>query len=659
MDLSKYRHLYLSETQENLEKLGRLLVRLESEPTHRESIDTVFRLYHSIKGMSATMGYKPLSELAHQLEDLMDRVRRDGYVLPADYVDVLLAGVDRITQWLGDIEHERPLEVDDAAASVLARVKELLGIEPTPPPLKVVSLSPPPLPAEDGDLVVHLEVDPSCPDPGVRGFLLYRKLRDLAEICASSPDLETLRAGRLDGGLRMVLRTSLAPERLTEFIRLMPDWHRVDVHRHVAPPPPPPEDDLVFSGDLDLFDDPPEPEPEETPVQAAAIVRAPRSARTIRVRTDWLDTLLDRIGDLLIISQRLWNLNQQQPRPATSQGLAELSRVLNALHQDALTVRMTSLSVLTNRLPRVVRDMARDAGKRASLVVRGDDQRLDRAIIEGLDSPLTHLLRNAVEHGIESPELREAQGKPRGGVLTLECLRVRDEIVVTLADDGAGVDRARLVERAVQLGLMERGRATTLAERDLARLMALPGLTARDQPGALAGRGVGFDAVHEAIGALGGRVEVESEPGAGTTVRLRLPRTPGISKLLLVEADGQVFGLPLGRIVRTDLFHADQTERAQGVEFVHTGDDRHRLHHLRHLLGLPASDSLTKFPGVVYSDGRQPFVIGVDRVVGQQDAVIKPLGPLLERIDGLLGVTIDPVGQPVFVVDVTRFVPVA
>jgi two-component system chemotaxis sensor kinase CheA len=687
VDLSKYRHLYVSETQENLEKMAQLVVALEASPGDREAIDTVFRLAHSIKGMSGTMGYQPMFDLAHQLEDLVDRFRRDRQPMTSVAADVLLAAVDHMTRWVADVEAERlPLVVDDEASALLVRVQTLVrqmaggSTGPVPPVRRAAAATGPvPLVAGPGETLVGVRIDEGCPDPGVRGFLVYRKLTDLGQIRASHPDLDTLRSGRLEGPLHIVLKTRVPGEQIEAFLRFIPDVARVEAKPFASPPPPPPR--LAPTGDADLVAallDEPEPgprgqiteddfapgddeaEPEE-PAQhadAAAIVRAPKTGRTIRVRTDWLDTILDRTSDLLIVSQRLWSLNQERLDPAMTQGLSELSRVLSALHGEALSVRMMPLSVLTERLPRVVRDLARQSGKSASLVVHGDDQQLDRAIIEGLDSPLTHMLRNAVEHGVEPMEERASRGKRATGLLTLTCTRVRDEIVVELSDDGRGMDRRRLVDRAVELGLLSRARAEALADRDLTRLVCLPGLTIRSEASALGGRGVGLDAVHEAVTALGGRVEVVSELGAGTTIRLRLPRTPGISKLLLVEADGQVFGLPLSRVSNTAMFSSDAVTRENGMTSVVHRNQRTRLVSLRGLLGLELREAVGNFPGVVFNGDEGPIILAVDRVVGQQDAVVKPLGPLLERIDGLLGVTIDPAGQPVFVVDVARFLVV-
>lgn len=683
MDLSKYRHLYVSETQENLEKMSRLLVELEQKPDDREAIDTIFRLAHSIKGMSGTMGYSPMFELAHLLEDLMDRFRRDRMPMTGAAVDALLEGVDRMTQWVADVEAERlPLQQDDRARSLDARVKALL--DQTPPPLTGAARdaalgsgptrtpappTPSPVPAakpafdiREGDLKITLTVSEASGPAAVRGYLAYKKLADLGTLRSSEPPVDRLRAGHLDGPLRIALETPLDEASVREFLSMLPDITNAEVARYEEP-----IEGLTFSMDFGTPDpkpaasagspeaSAPAPAGGDAEPAAAAIVRAPKPTRTIRVRTEWLDTILNRTGDMMIVSQRLWNLNRQRGDPVMAEALSELSKLLNALHQDALSVRMMPLSVVTGRLPRVVRDLAKGCGKRASLVVRGDDQQLDRAILEGLDAPLTHILRNAVEHGIETAEHRISAGKSAAGLLTLDCLRVRDEIVVEVSDDGGGIDRGRLVRKAVDLGLMNAERAHTLAERDLTGLVCLPSLSASDSVGAMAGRGVGMDAVRDSITALGGRVEVNSEPGAGTTVRLRLPRTPGISKLLVVEADGQTFGMPLGRILQTEMIPSASIEQEKGAQYALHRDQRLRVHPLRHLLGFPAALDNRDRPGVIFAGEDGPFLLIVDRVVGQQDAVIKPLGPLLERIDGLLGVTLDTVGQPVFVIDVPRF----
>jgi two-component system chemotaxis sensor kinase CheA len=224
-----------------------------------------------------------------------------------------------------------------------------------------------------------------------------------------------------------------------------------------------------------------------------------------------------------------------------------------------------------------------------------------------------------------------------------------------VGDDGRGIDRDRIVARVVEQGLLDLETADRYADRDLRRLLCRPGFTTQRKAGALAGRGVGMDVVNDQITTLGGLLEIHSERGVGTLMRLRVPRTPGISKLLLVEAAGQTFGLPLGRVVRSETFTDALLGRdAAGESTVLYHAEPHRLLRLDALLGAAPKPLPARFPGVIFRGPRGPLVLAVDRLVGQQDAVIKPLGPLLERIDGLQGVTLDAVGQPVFVLDVDR-----
>lgn len=650
MDLSKYRQLYLSETQENLEKLGRRIVELEARPAQREAVDTVFRLFHSIKGMSGTMGYTPMFDLAHQLEELMDRVRQDAVRAP-EVIDALLAGVDRMGRWLGDIEADRlPLVVDAQTEALHARIDALVGAEADSSP---ATAAPAALDGvEPGDIVITLRPGDDCPEPAMRGLVMLRRLGALGQVHASAPTAELLRTGAFDGALRIALATPHDAATIERFVRLAPEWDAPDIE--VAPdvePADADDDDLDFVGDLDLgglddsVDDAPEPEPAPSPEPAPAAIVRPPPRRTIRVRTDWLDAMLDRAAELRVVAGHLQALEHEAPDPRRSHLLGELSRLLGELHHDALSARMSALSMLTDRLPRVVRDLARQSGKQATLTVEGDELRVDRAIIEGLDAPLTHVLRNAIEHGVEPPSNRTMLGKPPAGRLRIVGRRVRDEIVIEISDDGQGIDRTHLAERAVRLGLIDGARAELLAERDLCRLVCLPGLSIRDRADALAGRGVGMDAVADAIGALGGRLEVDSARGEGTTVRLRLPRTLGVTRLLLVEAGGRCYAVPQHQVGKTvELGEGDP----ESVEFE---GEALPVRALSALLGV---DAPATGPGLLLTADR--VVLRVDRIVGLHDAVQKPLGPLLERAAGLGGVIVDPDGAPVFVLDLPRMV---
>ncbi|MCA9527363.1 MAG: Hpt domain-containing protein, partial [Myxococcales bacterium] len=526
MDLSKYRHLYVTETQEILENLARTLVDLEGAPSDRERVNTAFRLFHSIKGMSGTMGFSPVFDLAHQLEELMDRVRKGLIDVPGRTMDLLLSGVDRLGQWVADVEVGREPMADLASRQIHGRIALLLEGSRPPPAVEAPSE---PLRRGDGDLMLEVELAQPSTQAGVRGYLLRKRLEALGTVVDSAPSAEQLRGGRLTGPLRLALRTTHPADVVRAFVEVLAEWRIVTVEAgDVAASS---MEELFFTGELDASlaaDATPRADP-------AAIVRPGRSSRTLRVRADWLDELQDSVDTLRALAVRL-----ESQVPATSADtLTELRRVLVEVGREVRAIRRVPLAVITDPLLRVVRDMARQAGKRAVLRVEGADQPLDRTVIEGVDAALSHLVRNAVEHGLEAPDVRRAAGKAGTGLVAIRCRRLRDEVVLDLADDGAGIDPQRLVQRAVDQGLLPEAEARQLARADLVRLLALPGLTTREEVGALAGRGIGMDAIQSAVVALGGTLQVRTRPGEGTLFRLRLPAVRGLVQLVEVVAGGQ------------------------------------------------------------------------------------------------------------------------
>ena len=356
--------------------------------------------------------------------------------------------------------------------------------------------------------------------------------------------------------------------------------------------------------------------------------------RTLRIRTAWLDAVIDRVGGLRTVMEQLLSL---EPSALATEGpplLENLSRGLALLNDDAVGVRMVPLTLLTKRLPRVVRDLCREAGKRASIEIRGDDERLDRAVVEAIDVPLTHLLRNAVDHGLEDPQRRRDIGKATEGQLVLVCRQERDHLVLELTDDGKGIDTATLAQRAVGMGLLTKDEAAHLRDTDLTALVCLPGLSSKSEVTTLAGRGVGMDVVAETVASFGGTLTLETRTGLGTTVRLTLPRTPGVTEVMAVDVGQQLFAILADAVnERLPIAPADAIDLAPLVDF---------------------PPSTTPGPGIGIETALGAHVLRVDRVVGQQQVVLKPLDPLLARVEGLSGMTLDLFGEPVFVLDIER-----
>lgn len=616
MDLSKYRQLFVSETHEMLDTLGQSLVILENTPDSDEAVNTTFRLFHSLKGMSGTMGFTPFFDLAHLLEELMDRVRAGRLTLGSPVVDLLLAGVDRFRHWIEEIDNGDAPEQTPDVEKLHGKIEHLLRA--TEQVNQPTSRAPDrPLAARPGDLIVQVRLAVPV-ELTIRGYLLARRLGRLGSVIDTVPSLEQLRAGRCGARLRVAIRGA-SEDRVRAFVEALPDW--TDLRIECTPAPRDEnEDDIVFTGSFGAPATRPTPPPRES-----AIIRRPEPQRSLRVQTAWIDQVLSRTEAVRLAVEGLG--------PAHSR----LRTLVDALMTETSAVRMVPISVLTDRLPRVVRDMAREVGKRAMLVVESADERVDRAIVEGIDTALTHLVRNAVEHGIERPSVRAAANKPEVGTITLRCRRAHDAVIIELADDGGGVDAERLIQRAIESQLVAPDAARRWASRDLCRLLCVPGLTTRTVANAGAGRGIGMDAVASTIEGLGGHVSVRSRPAHGTVFSLHLPRTRGVTGLRIVVIGGQKFAVHRAWIDRE--LAGPAVKRAE--ESVCVGDERWPL---LEVPGRPA-----EFGGVVLLLNEPRAALEVDAIIGNRDMLIQPMPAPFDQVGTASGVARLASGEPVLV----------
>jgi two-component system chemotaxis sensor kinase CheA len=327
------------------------------------------------------------------------------------------------------------------------------------------------------------------------------------------------------------------------------------------------------------------------------------------------------------------------------------------LHDKVMAVRMTPLRLVTDQLPRAARDLARKAGKQVEVEVQGAEIEIDRAILDELADPLVHLIRNAVDHGIEAPHLRLLAGKPATGRVTVSARRERDRVIVEIADDGRGMDPQKLRQRAVERGALSPEAAAALTDPEALLLCCLPGVSTADRVTEVSGRGVGMDAVKRVVEAVGGALELESEPGRGSRFALRLPLTVAVQQVLLVRVGEEVLGLPIAKVHGAAQAEVDRLERSRGEPMLPYGGGLVPVRDLAGLLGLPrgAQGGVRQ---VVVTDGDGARVgLAVDALLGQEDAVLKPLARPLSLVSGLSAVTVLGNGRPVFILDVPRLGP--
>ncbi|MBS1109480.1 MAG: CheA signal transduction histidine kinase [Anaeromyxobacteraceae bacterium] len=618
-DLSKYLALFVSESREHLDALSAGLVRLERSGGAGEDpaagVDELFRHAHSLKGMAAAMQQEGIALIAHRAEDVIGVLRARGEAPSADVVDLLLAVTDALSEMVQEAGAGGAPVAPEALAERLSGVSSRVrGVEAPveAPPTPALEPSPaaaaPPSEASPARgrtrrMRVEVEVAEGSQVPAVRGFLVLKRLEGAGRIVSSTPAGEELRAGRMPG------RT-------------------LSVELDAAPPAPRPEG-------------------------------GGEPARTVRVRAEMLDEFLDVSGELLLATARLRELGRAMPeagRRAHEEGVDRLQAIAKDLHGRVMSARMTPLTALSDRLPRAARDLARRTGKQVDVVVTGSEIEVDRALLDEISDPILHLLRNAVDHGIETAAQRIAAGKRPTGRIEVSARRDRDRVILEVADDGRGMDPDALRRSAVARGAIGAEAAAALPDPEAFLLACLPGVSTAGQVTDVSGRGVGMDAVKRSVEALSGKLSIESRRGEGTRFTLRLPLTVAMQPVLLVRVGQEVVAIPVSKVFGAAQARVEALDRAGGAPQLSFGGGHVPVLDLGVLLGMGAAATGTRRSVVITESDAGRVGLAVDQLLGQEDAVLKPLHGPLSLVPGLSAVTVLGNGRPVFVLDVPRLV---
>jgi two-component system chemotaxis sensor kinase CheA len=611
MDMSKYRGMFLSETQEHLRSMASLVVALEKNPTDREGIDSLFRAAHSIKGMAASMGYEQTAQLAHHLEDLMDGFRKGGAVSAAA-IDRLLAGVDLLEGLLEDVAAEQPeREVGAYLSAAVASAETepfLAPIVPAPASVEPLEASSLPVPGRSLQVTIELAADASA--PAARALLLLREMGRLGILLRSVPTEEELRQGGATRRLEAWLLTEQPPGQIQEELAAVADVERVSLAV-------------------------------DRRREQRRLPQRDEGGRTVRVRTELLDRFINLTGELITNRYILQTAFRETRWTEAGEALDQLRRLIADLHHHVLQVRMMPLESITGRLPRLVRDLCRKSGKNVELRVAGEEVELDRAILEELADPLVHLVRNAVDHGIEAC-----------GAVSVRAWREKDLVLLEVADDGRGMDPVAIRRKALEKGMVTPAQGRAMLDRDILQLVCRPGFSTAAEITETSGRGVGMDVVKTAVENLGGVLDIQSEPGRGTRFLLKLPLSVAIIQILLVECAGHTVGIPITRVLRT-LDVAREDVRSSGRQMVISFEEEMvPLLSLRKMLQLPARPSSGgSLPVVVVEGRRRKFGLVVDRLVGQREVFVKSLAFPLDRLPGVHGATVLGDGSVIFIID--------
>jgi two-component system chemotaxis sensor kinase CheA len=639
VDNLQYAELFLTESREHIAGVNKALLELERDatgPAAAAAVASIFRAVHTIKGMGATMGYAIVAELAHELETVLDRVRRGDLAIDAAIMDVLFRAIDVLEKAVEAAVAGRDGEV---TATELVATLHAFGVAAPRRSSGGWSI---PAPSGDGTLV-RIRLAPDTPLRGVRAFIIVKALRGIGEVTNTEPPIEAIEADGFETDFAVRVVTKTPPAEIERVIRKAGDvvFVRVDEPGRASGP---------RKAAMTM-----EAAAAATPAPAAETRSVVGQARHVRIDVRRLDTLMNLIGELLIARGRLTQLAGELGDVTLEETVNQSSRLIGELRDEITASRMVPVSHIFDRFPRVVRDAARAVGKQIDFVVDGKGIELDRSMLDEIGDSIVHLLRNAVDHGIETPEARAAAGKPPAGRLVLSAARDRSAVVIKVSDDGKGIDRERVLARAKRDGLVDASR-NDLTEDELLRLLARPGFSTVDKVTDLSGRGVGVDAVYTRVRALGGAMDIRSIPGQGTTVILRLPLTLAIVRALLVRVADEVYAIPLAHVSETIELESEILRTVKGREVLLARDEVLPLMRLRDLVGLPryvAPNEIALEHVVVIDLGDRRAGLVIDELTGQEEIVVKQYDAVREGLPFFGGATLLGDGTPSLIVDVS------
>ncbi|HHM04856.1 MAG TPA: chemotaxis protein CheA [Gammaproteobacteria bacterium] len=665
---------FLVEAGEILEQLGEQLIGLEQCPDDPDILNAVFRGFHTVKGGAGFLSIVPLVEVCHRAEDVFNVLRQGQRQVDADLMDVVFKVVDVVNVMMDAVRNgEQPEPADPALLKTLEDYTQAAGTGPR---------AAAPAPAEEAPAASASEADPA--DAAFDAMLDAVDDAPAADEAASGPASDDITEEEFEAlldelhGAVPAARPDAQPDAAApasgsdditeeEFEALLDQLHGPAPAAKAAPAPAPAEPAAAPLADA-ARDGPPPAAAAPSPPPSAVPAPSPekpagrkplfkdgggtQAETTVRVDTRRLDDIMNLVGELVLVRNRMATLKSSMEDDEIAKAVANLDLVTADLQSAVMKTRMQPIKKVFGRFPRVVRDLSRSLGKEINLEVVGEETDLDKNLVEALADPLVHLVRNAVDHGIETPDVREAAGKDRVGNVLLSACQEGDHILLTIEDDGAGMDANRLREKAVEKGLLDADSAARLDDKECYNLIFHPGFSTKTEISDVSGRGVGMDVVKTRITQLNGSVEIDSELGRGSKIKVKLPLTLAIVPTLMVMLDRQIFALPLANVSEIIQMDSAQTSVVDGQQVAVIREHTLPLFYLRKWLVQNAGpdDGAAGYVVVVQIGDRQIACV-VDQLIAQEEVVIKPLGALLQGTPGLAGATITGDGRIALILD--------
>lgn len=684
MEMNQYLSMFIDESRDHLQAMNEQMLSLESSPEDITIVQNIFRSAHTLKGMSATMGFEDLASLTHEMENVLDLVRNHKLKMDSFIFDCLFKSLDSLESMVEDIIQGGTGQADvteivaalksivsgdytkgGAAGGATAKAAQttVAGGELDEFQFSILQQS-----IEAGIPVLRLEVTvrQDCVLKAARAYMVFNVLEQNGEVIKSNPSVEDIEQERFDQSFVVYYIAQIDTDDLQKQVASVSEIDKVDVivldQAKLTELMSPPSGSNAAAAQAQAQAETAAASTQEAPKQEAkkapAAGGAPVAGRTIRVDIERLDTLMNLFSELLIDRVRLEQLASEIRRSELTETVEHMSRVSSDLQNIVLKLRMVPIDTVFNRFPRMIRDVAKTLDKKVDLIITGADTELDRTVIDEIGDPLVHLLRNAVDHGVEPSAERIAIGKPETGTIHLRAYHSGNHVFIEIEEDGRGINRDKVLKKALENNVLTKEQAERITDDEVNQLIFASGFSTADKISDISGRGVGLDVVKTKIQSLGGQVQVDSTWGKGSKFSVQLPLTLSIISAMLIRLNNEKYAIPLSSIVETMAVRQEQIRSVHGNRMVEYRTGVIPLVSLADLFDVPGGTNISgnETQVVIIRKGDKMAALVVDEFIGQQEIVLKTLGKYLTKLFAVSGATILGDGQVALIIDTNALI---
>ena len=676
MDMSQYMSAFLDESREHLQIINDVLLKLEKDPDEHGFIEEIFRSAHTLKGMSATMGFTKTAELTHNMENVLDKIRNREMVVTPDIVDVLFECLDALNVLLDEIiedgEEETEIELlanqlDGIAKSGKVskekekvvepeKVEESVTIESEEINEKMIfnefdkQLLEEAKAKNLNSYMAKVELESDCMLKAARTYMIFRAIEESGDIIKTNPPAQDLEEEKFDTVFFLTFITDRTAEEVKMKVLNISEVKDIEISEVDV------TKELKSKGEEEKKEVKKTTSKEEKGKKAVKekSIKKVKKTTTVRVETGKLDSLMNLVAELVINKTRLAQIGSEYELQELSETLSHIDRVTSDLQSVVTQVRMVPIENVFNRFPRMVRDLSKDIGKEIELIIEGKETELDRTVIDEIGDPLVHLIRNSLDHGIELPSVRETSGKERKGTILLKAEHEGNSVVITISDNGKGIDPKIIGNIALEKELTTEDELAVMDDEQILKFIFAAGFSTAEEITDLSGRGVGMDVVRNKIEGLNGQIELSSEVGVGTLQRIKLPLTLAIIEALLVNLKNETYAIPLANIVETIDVDKKDVKVMQNEDVIVLRGEVVPIINLGETLNVPEykEPEAINHTIVIVKVGSKKIGLIIDQLIGQQEIVIKSLGKLFTGVRGITGATVLGNGEVALILDV-------